>query len=57
MRRRESLFARGTDGVNWADAAQCLLDLHEARLFAQAEEFVQHFDAMHVGGRSPPISR
>jgi hypothetical protein len=37
VRRRESLFDADTNGdLRWADPAECLLDLHEARLETQA---------------------
>ncbi|MCE9637809.1 MAG: hypothetical protein K8T90_19075 [Planctomycetes bacterium] len=45
VRRSESLFTRDSDGVAWADPVECLLDLYEARLDQQAEDFVQHFAA------------
>ena len=39
LRRKEAFFTPGTGGVSWADPVECLLDLHEARLEAQAKEF------------------
>lgn len=39
LRRKQAFFTSGTDGVTWADPVECLLDLHEARLEAQAKEF------------------
>ncbi len=36
VRRREALFDVDTSGLRWADPAECLLDLHEARLETQA---------------------
>jgi hypothetical protein len=45
VRREASLFQPGEDGLQWADPVECLLDLHEARLEAQAKEFVQSFSA------------
>ena len=56
VRRRESLFALDADGLAWTDPVECLLDLHEARLEQQAEEFVQFFAARRtqaVGGAHP----
>ena len=56
VRRRESLFARDADGFAWADRVECLLDLHEARLEHQAEEFVQFFAGRRghaIGGGRP----
>ncbi len=32
----------GNDGTIWANEAECLLDLQEARLDAQAQEFINH---------------
>src|ERR1035441_5002791 len=32
IRRAESLFQPGEDGLSWADPVECLLDLQEARL-------------------------
>ncbi len=40
IRRRESLFETGADGVRWADPVECLLDLHEMKLEPQAREFL-----------------
>ena len=37
----ESLFRPREDGLSWADPVECLLDLYEARLEAQANEFLQ----------------
>jgi len=45
LRRRAPLFIPYANGVPWADAVECLLDLHEARLEPQAEAFVEHFSA------------
>jgi len=41
VRHREPLFEADGGGLPWADPAECLLDLHEARLESQAAEFVQ----------------
>jgi hypothetical protein len=43
LRRAESLFQPGEDGLPWADPVECLLDLHEARLESQALEFLNSF--------------
>ena len=43
LRRHDSLFDKGSDGLNWADPVECLLDLHEARLEPQALEFLNSF--------------
>ena len=45
LRRAESLFQPGEDGLPWADPVECLLDLHEARLESQALEFLSSFPA------------
>jgi hypothetical protein len=45
IRRAESLFQPGEDGLSWADPVECLLDLHEARLESQALEFLNSFPA------------
>lgn len=46
IRRAESLFQPGEDGLPWADPVECLLDLHEARLESQALEFLNSFTAI-----------
>jgi hypothetical protein len=45
IRRAESLFQPGEEGLPWADPVECLLDLHEARLESQALEFLNSFPA------------
>lgn len=46
VRRRESLFeADKSGGLRWADPAECLLDLHEARLETQARSLFDVFEA------------
>ena len=45
VRREASLFQPGEDGLQWADPVECLLDLHEARLEAQAKEFLEFFSS------------
>jgi len=42
--RPESLFSRPENGICWADEVECLLDLHEMRLEAQALEFVERLN-------------
>ena len=37
--RAQSLFTQ--DGLPWADPVEVLLDLHELRLLAQAEEMIR----------------
>jgi hypothetical protein len=50
IRRAESFFQPGENSSPWADPVECLLDLHEARLEAQALEFLNSFPA--TKGRS-----
>ena len=45
IRRAESLFQPGENGLPWADPVECLLDLHEAHLESQALEFLNSFPA------------
>lgn len=45
LRRRVPLFIPYPNGVPWADAVECLLDLHEARLEPQAAAFVEFLSA------------
>ncbi len=40
VRRKEPLFEHGTEGWQYADPVECLLDLHEARLESQAQELL-----------------
>lgn len=40
--RPDTLFTHTDKGEIWADEVECLLDLHEMRLEAQALEFVEH---------------
>lgn len=42
VRRAEPLFRRGDSGTLWADPIECLADLYEARLDAQAMELQAH---------------
>jgi len=46
VRRADSLFQHGEDGIPWADPVECLLDLTEARLESQAREFLNSFPAV-----------
>lgn len=43
IRRQESLFMPGPDAVPRADAVECLSDLHEMHLEAQARELFSYF--------------
>jgi hypothetical protein len=43
VRHRETLFERSSHGLPWADPVECLLDLHEAGLQAQASELLEAF--------------
>lgn len=50
VRRTESLFAPGEPGrLPWADPIECLVDLHEAGLEAQAREFLVHLISARRG--------
>jgi hypothetical protein len=49
VRRRESLFEPSGDGPPWADPVECLLDLHDARLDAQAGDFLRFLTASRSG--------
>lgn len=40
LQRPESYFARDAQGMVWADPVECLADLFEARLDAQAEDML-----------------
>ncbi len=42
IRRKNPFFAIEPSGEIWADPVECLLDLHEARLETQAEEFLRY---------------
>ncbi len=42
LRRKEPFFTSDKSGEIWADPVECLLDLHEAHLESQAEEFLNH---------------
>jgi hypothetical protein len=41
LRHATSLFESREGGLHWADPVECLLDLHEARLDAQATQFLK----------------
>lgn len=45
VRRKVSLFQPGDGGLQWADPVECVLDLHEAHLEAQAKEFLHFFSS------------
>lgn len=47
VRRRNPLFEHGADGQTWADPTECLLDLQEARLESQAQQFIHELAARH----------
>src|SRR5271157_5638750 len=46
LRRTDSLFQFGEEGLAWADPVECLFDLHEARLEPQAREFLNSFPTL-----------
>jgi hypothetical protein len=41
IRRRDSLFEPGAEGIFYADPVECLLDLHESRLEDQARQLFE----------------
>ncbi|HUJ71615.1 MAG TPA: hypothetical protein VLZ30_05185 [Verrucomicrobiae bacterium] len=43
IRREDPLFEKRTNGLNWVDTAECLLDLHEMRLESEARDFLNSF--------------
>lgn len=45
--RKESYFQEGKKGQIVADEVECLLDLYDARLDLQAQEFLEHLKASH----------
>jgi hypothetical protein len=51
VRRRDPLFDREVGGSAWADPTECLLDLQEAKLEAQARQFIRELAARN--GRRP----
>jgi hypothetical protein len=48
LRRRTSFFDDAGNGVRWADPVECLLDLHEARLDQQAQQFLEHLESRRL---------
>jgi hypothetical protein len=44
VRRTNTFFEPGDGLLSWADPVECLLDLHEARLEAQAADFLRYFE-------------
>jgi hypothetical protein len=44
VRQAESMFTKREGGLMWADPVDCLLDLHEAHLDAQATQFLKALD-------------
>ncbi len=51
VRRARALFEHEGPGRSWADPSECLLDLQEARLQAQAQQFLHEIATRH--GRRP----
>ena len=47
VRRAEAHFERESPGRSWVDPPECLLDLQEARLTPQAEQFLSELCARH----------
>jgi hypothetical protein len=45
LRRTTPFFERGRRGESWADPVECLLDLHDLRLDAQARALVAHLQS------------
>jgi hypothetical protein len=50
VRHAQSLFTPRAGGLAWADPLECLLDLQEAHLEAQAAELLQHLQNKVKGG-------
>jgi hypothetical protein len=48
----KSLFTKRDEGLSWADPVECLLDLYEARLEAQAHQFLKALER-----NRPKVSR
>lgn len=44
IRQADPQFAARQGGLAWADPVECLFDLHEARLEAQALQFLKHLE-------------
>jgi len=51
IRRNASFFEKGAGGEVWADPVECLLDLHEMKLEAQAREFLDALIARRPASR------
>ena len=49
LRRRTSFFSTDAEAGRWADPVECLLDLHEARLDAQATQLLAHLELHGIG--------
>ncbi len=49
LRRAESFFPGDSQGLNWADPVECLLDLQEMRLETQALEFLNFLQPGNEG--------
>lgn len=49
VNRKEALFIERNDGLSWADPVECLLDLYEAGLTAQADEFMKYLEKRRSG--------
>jgi len=49
IRRRDSFFQNGPDGMIWADPVECLLDLYEVHLESQARAFLQNYSSDREG--------
>jgi len=45
VQHKESFFEPREDGLSWADPVECLLDLHELHLEAQATEFLNELQS------------
>ncbi|EEF58208.1 hypothetical protein [Pedosphaera parvula] len=45
VRQADAQFSPRSGGLAWTDPVECLLDLHEARLEAQAVQFLNHLEA------------
>lgn len=50
VRHADPLFTPRAGGLAWADPVECILDLYEARLDAQAEQFIDEFSNRPPGG-------
>jgi hypothetical protein len=52
VRHPSSLFTPRAEGLSWADPLECLLDLYEARLGAQASQFFAYLHGSARHGQS-----